>query len=443
MTRPAPSDAAAFPRTLPWWVRPSALSLLFMLPMLIVVLGFGMTDDSVPAGRTGTYLSWQFAALCVALTLAGAAGAWLGETLRQHTAVRCEDVDLLRAALVVGVLVLATYCFWFRALLFDPAVLVAILTGGDKPAREDIGTVTGITSLVNLAPLYFCLAGYLLFVRKSRSRVLLTLTGVLFAFTLFRTYIWTERLATMEAMVPLVLAMLGSGPPARTNAIGRLAWRLGPYAALPLVFAFFAVSEYFRSWPWYQDRMTFWAFSLDRFAAYYYTSLNNGAGTLATAADWPSGTYQSVLQWLHRFPLGIGDRFSQAVGLVEYDTAWGPNPARDFLLRLGDPEFNTQSGFGAVALDLGVAGALLYFFVSMFCSGVLYTRYARGDAVALMLFPSVLVALFECFRYPYWGTSRAFVWLLGALAVLAVMWISGAVRTARPPHEAIGRAIAS
>ena len=444
MTRPSRSDAAAAaPRQLPWWVRPSALNLLFLLPMLLIVLGFGMAEGSAPAGRTGTYLSWQFALLCIALTLAAAAGAWLGENLRQHSFVRCDDAHLLRAALVIGVLVLATYLFWYRSLIFNPAVLLAILTGGAPPGREDIGTVTGVTSLVNLAPLYFCLAGYLIFLRRSRDRVLLALTGVLFAFTLFRTYVWTERLATLEAVVPPALAMIGSEAPAPGHRIRRLAWRLGPYAALPFVFAFFAVSEYFRSWPWYQDRMTFWEFSLDRFAAYYYTSLNNGAGTLATAAHWPDGTFQSVLQWLHRFPLGVGERFSQALGLVQFDTVWGPNPAHDFLLRVGDPEFNTQSSFGSVTLDLGVGGALLYFFVSMFCSGMLYTRYARADVVALMLFPSVIMALLECFRFPYWGTSRAFVWLLGALAVLAVLWISGAMRAAKSSHEALGRAVAS
>jgi hypothetical protein len=39
----------------------------------------------------------------------------------------------------------------------------------------------------------------------------------------------------------------------------------------------------------------------------------------------------------------------------------------------------------------------------------------------------VLLALFECFRYAYWGTSRAFLWLLGTLVVLAVLWICGSI----------------
>jgi hypothetical protein len=208
-----------------------------------------------------------------------------------------------------------------------------------------------------------------------------------------------------------------------------LFWRLGPYAALPVVFLFFAVAEFFRSWSYYADRFEFWEFAFGRFASYYYTSLNNGAGILATAADWPTGTLDHVLRWLHSFPLGIGPWFSETVGL---QTSVG----QLFLQRYGDPEFNTGSSFAGVTLDLGVAGATLYFFLSMFCAGLLYSRYLKCDTLSVMLFPSVLVAMFEGLRYPYWGTSRAFVWLLGTLVVLAVLWICGSIGGATPSRNA-------
>jgi hypothetical protein len=172
--------------------------------------------------------------------------------------------------------------------------------------------------------------------------------------------------------------------------------------------------------------------------SYYYTSLNNGAGMLSTA-DWPDATFQHVLLWLHKFPLGIGLSFSDLVGLNEYNMDSPPTAAtREFLQRYGDPEFNTPSSFLAVTFDLGVAGALLYFFISMFIGGVLYARYLKGDLVSVVLYPSVLVALFETFRYPYWGTSRAVVWLFGTVIVLAVLWVFGAVRTTRFPVHASG-----
>ncbi|NPC57470.1 O-antigen polymerase [Caenimonas soli] len=423
----SPSTGPVLARELPWWTRPSALNLLFVLPILIAVIFWA--GGSGLEVRSRNYLSAPYIALYVGLVLVSAAGAWLGENVRQRGLLQSPVQHLARAAISVGVLVLATYVFWYRSLIFDPALLMSILMGGEKPEREAIGTVTGITSLVNLAPVFFSLAGYVLFVRGTRDRMLAALTIVLLLFTFFRAYVWTERLAVAEALIPLVLALLGNASPKPHQRVRRLFWRLGPYAALPAVFLFFSVAEFFRSWSFYADRMAFWEFAFGRFVNYYYTSLNNGAGMLATAADWPTGTFEQVLRWLHSFPLGIGPWFSETVGLHTYVD-------EVFLQRYGDPEFNTASSFAGVTLDLGVAGATLYFFLSMFCSGILYSRYLKSDPLSVMLFPSVLVALFESLRYPYWGTSRAFVWLLGTLVVLAVLWICGSIGAATPSSKA-------
>jgi hypothetical protein len=416
-------------RELPWWTRPSALNLLFVLPVVLVVIWAGGGAEIGVEIRSRNYLSAPYIALYIGLVLISAVGAWLGENVRQRALLQSPVQDLVRAAIWVGVLVLATYLFWYRSLMFDPALLIKILVGEAKPERTDIGTVTGITSLVNVAPVFFCLAGYVLFVRRTRDHALAALTIVLLLFTFFRAYIWSERLAVLEAVIPLALALLGNATPKPHQRVRRLFWRLGPYAALPVVFLFFAVMEFFRSWSYFADRVAFWDFAAGRFVSYYYTSLNNGAGLLATTPNWPTWKFEEVLLWLHSFPLGIGPWFSETVGRrVTANTA--------FLMRYGDPEFNTASSFAAVTLDLGVAGATLYFFLCMFCAGILYSRYLKSDPLSVMLFPSVLVAMFESFRYPYLGTSRAFVWLLGTLVVLAVLWIRGAIGPATPSNNA-------
>lgn len=425
-------------RLLPWWTRPSALNLLFILPVLLAVFWGGGTDFIASESRTPSYLSVWYMALCVGLVLVSALGAWLGEHMQQRSLLQSPVQHLVRAAVVVGIVVLATYLFWYRTVVGNPAVLIAVLTGSFKPERNDIGTLVGITSLVNLAPLFFSLAGYLLFVRRTRDRTLIVLTVVLLLFTLFRAYLWSERLAAVEAVIPLTLALIGSSAAKpRRRVVSNLLHRLGPYAALPAIFLLFAVAEYFRSWPYYEDRMAFWDFALGRFVSYYYTSINNGAGMLATASDWPTATFEHVLFWLHSFPLGVGQWFSEAVGLYDSNRAGAV-----FLERYGDPEFNTPSSFASVTSDLGVAGAIVYFFASMFCAGILFARYAKGDPLALMLYPSVLVALFESLRYCYWGASRAFVWFLGTVIVLVVLWACGAISTARSPRHAARTPIA-
>lgn len=445
MIRPAPSSDTGRPggtwHPLPWWTRPSGLNLFFLLPMVVVVFWAAGGDLSGVTVRAENYFSAPFIALCLSLLLVSAVGAWLGENLRQPMAVQCSDAALHRSAITIGFLVLATYLFWYRSMFFDLPVLVSILTGEYKPEREDIGRVTGITSLVNLAPVFFGLAGYLLFVQRVRTRLLIVLAVVLLVVTSFRAYIWSERLALIEALIPLALAvtlaLFGSSGSKPTRRLWRWLAMLGPYVALPAVLALFAVTEYFRSWTYYEDRMSFWEFSVGRFVSYYYTSLNNGAAILETTKDWPQGTFLQVMAWLHYFPLGIGQQFNELMGLRMQGGFLMPDPAWEFLHRLGDPEFNTPSSFAAVTVDIGVPGALLYFFLAMFCGGILYTRYVNRDAFALMLYPAVLVALFESLRYPYFGTSRAFVWLLGAVVVIAVLWTCGALGTTRPTRHAI------
>jgi oligosaccharide repeat unit polymerase len=409
------------------------VNLLFVLPMLLVVFWAGSSELGGLAVRTRNYLSAPYMALCLGLVIFSAMGAALGEGLQQRTLLRSGDEHLVRAAVCLGVVVLAAYVFWYRSLILDPSVMLRILTGALKPERDEIGRVAGITSLVNFAPPFFSLAGYLVFVRKVRGGGLRSLMVVLLLFTLFRAYIWSERLAAAEALIPLALALLlASAQPRPQQPVRRLLYGLGPYAALPAVFLFFAVAEYFRSWPFYQDRLAFWEFALGRFVSYYYTALNNGAGILATATEWPTGKFENVLNWLHAFPLGIGAWFTETVG--------GSQATGDlFLQRYGDPEFNSASSFLGVTLDLGVAGAILYFALSAFCGGILYSRYVRGDTLALMLYPSVLVALLENFRYCYWGTSRAFVWLLGAVLVVAALWAWGALGAARSTPDAVRR----
>lgn len=426
-----PGASAAGPRALPWWTRPSTASLLFVLPMLLVVFWAGSSDLDGLAVRTRNYLTTPYMALCLGLLIVSVVGAALGEGLHQRTVLQSCDEHLVRAAVCLGIVALAAYVFWFRSLL-DPGVMLRILTGAFKPEREEIGSLAGITSLVNLAPPFFSLAGYLVFVRKARGGALRALMVVLLLFTFFRAYVWSERLAAAEALIPLVLALLlAMRRPTAGQPVRRMLYRLGPYAALPAVFLFFAAAEYFRSWPYYQDRMAFWEFAVGRFVSYYYTALNNGAGMLATT-PWPSGKFETVLDWLHAFPLGIGHWFAAAVGATG-------DSGDLFLQRYGDPEFNSASSFLGVTLDLGVAGAILYFALSAFLGGILYSRYLRGDTLAVMLYPSVLVALFESLRYCYWGTSRAFVWFLGAVVVLAALWAWGAVGAARSSHDAVRR----
>jgi len=174
-----------------------------------------------------------------------------------------------------------------------------------------------------------------------------------------------------------------------------------------LLVLFFGASEYFRSWAsnTYQGKMDFWEFALGRFASYYYTSLNNGAGLLANM-PWPTWTFEFTLEWLHRAPFGLGKPFSAAVGYTV--------PRLDYYLATyQDEEFNSPSGIYGPLSDMGLFGGLAYMLAIGLVSGLCFRAYREARLVGVLFYPIFFITFMEIYRYPYLGVPRAFTWTLG------------------------------
>jgi hypothetical protein len=231
-------------------------------------------------------------------------------------------------------------------------------------------------------------------------------------FTIFRVYAWSERLALIEVAVPLALAaacrLYGS-----TRYLYRLIAQLGPYAGIPLLVLYFGIAESARSWTsaTYHQKLGFWPFVIGRFTSYYYTSLNNGAGMLATSS-WPSYKFEFTMEWLHKAPV-IGHIFSAFVNLRYLELT-------RFLYGYGDEEFNNPSGIYGVIYDLGLPLGIVYFAMAGFLGALLFGAYRARRPAGLFLYPMFLLSYLEVLRYPYFGSSRAFTWVLGILVALAI-----------------------
>ena len=205
----------------------------------------------------------------------------------------------------------------------------------------------------------------------------------------------------------------------------KLVLRLLPLLGLPLLIGYFAAAEYFRSWQsltYQSSNLGFWEFALGRLATYYYTSLNNGAGMLATHA-WPTYEFENVLLFAYKAPLLVGPIFSYYMDgrLIDFHL---------FLQRYADPEFNNPSGIYAIMYDLGIAGGALYMAFLGFMAGVLCRALWKGQLRGVILYPSFMVMLLEIYRYPYLGHPRAFTAMLGVLLVLLLVWTSKGRATA-------------
>lgn len=394
----------------PWWITPHGLTLGFLLPVLILVAFAGRLNFPGLTVRGHIFLNDGYLLMAVLILGCIAIGSWVGAMITPQR--QNPDIDAyLRAAFVIGLIGLLAYLYWFKAFFLSPALLLKTLTGAYKPDRTDIGSTTGITSLVNMAPVFFSIYTFhWVHAEKpmaTRYHVLAATLGVL---TLFRVYAWSERLALIEAAIPFAVAAglkMANGPATPARRMGSL---VGPFAAVPIIILYFGASEYFRSWQsgTYAGKTNFWEFAVGRFASYYYTSLNNGAGVLETLS-WPSLRFENTLLWVHKFPFGVGESFGQFVGYPRGDF----NHFDQFLSKYVDLEFNNPSGIFSVVYDLGLPLGIVYFCLIAVVAGYALNLYRQRHPAGALIYPILYLSFLEIYRYPYLGASRAFTWLVG------------------------------
>lgn len=402
-------------RTGIWWLSPFWLMVGFLTPLFLAIMLLGEINSPALTIRGTRFLDLGYSLGGVSLILLMAITALIGQKieLKGHGAV--HERPWARAAWILGLVSLFAYIVWFREIFFSPSTLFGILTGSIRLGRNDIAKAAGFSSLVNFMPIFFALLTHVWTTKpEAVSKWLKILALVLLVLTVFRVYVWSERLALIEVgvaiMVPYVCARHASMKPAGRRAVAVL-----PFIGIPVVLAYFGLGEYFRSWQsdFYQGKMPFWEFIAGRFASYYYTSLNNGAGLLSTQ-DWPSYKFENTLDFARKMPWIIGALFRYYVDIDQ-------NSLGVFLSRYADAEFNNPSGVYSVVFDVGVVGAIVYFGALGFLVGLLYRSIMKGQARGVLLYPMCFVMMLELYRYPYFGSSRAFTAILGVLLTLYLL----------------------
>jgi len=394
---------------MPWWCAPAGIAIGFLLPLMVLISYADDLPHPALTLRGVQALDAHYLMLGAMMILAIALTGWFGAQLQFGAAPAVRDVrGWDRAALGIGGLATFAFVIWFRDFVFNPVLLFQTLTGEFKPDRNTIELTPGLTSLANMGPVFFSVYAFRLLDKGERAlpRAMHVMFVVLGLFTLFRVYVWTERLALIELTVPFGLT-IGRWTSTRRGGGWTLVRVAGPYAAIPLLILFFGASEYFRSWSsdTYQGKMDFWEFALGRFASYYYTSLNNGAGLLANM-PWPTWTFEFTLEWLHRAPFGLGKPFSAAVGYTV--------PRLDYYLATyQDEEFNSPSGIYGPLSDMGIYGGLAYMLAIGLVSGLCFRAYREARLVGVLFYPIFFITFMEIYRYPYLGVPRAFTWTLG------------------------------
>lgn len=413
-----PPDGGA--ALMPWWSSPAGISVGFLIPLILLIIFAGQAELSTLTIRGIQFLDLRAMVIVGGMISVAAVGGWLGSQVRLsgHDATTSSQWEV--PAMVLGCIALVAYIIWFREILFSPALMYSILTGAQGSMRDADMLTPGITSLVNVAPTFFAVYAYraLLCNDVPVRRFMHVLAVVLVFFTLFRAQVWSERLAVIEMSVPFGLAFAQLLMKRRGGFMQAIRlW--GPYMGLPLLILFFGAAEYFRSWTsnTYNGKTGFWEFAIGRLISYYYTSLNNGAGMLATT-DWPTFRFEFTFAWLRAAPLMLGPLFVDTFADAR-DATMGT-----FLTLYGDPEFNSPGGMFSALVDLGGPLGVAYAFATGLFSGLMFTAYRERRLVGILLYPMCFIAFLEVLRYLYFGQPRAFTTALGALLLMGFLKIS-------------------
>jgi hypothetical protein len=286
--------------------------------------------------------------------------------------------------------------------------------------RDVIGTIPGVTTLTQFGIAAVVISTVLLVREYSRGELYKLL--IVIGLALLRAYVFTERLAILELLVPMTVIL--AAKLSVRHGLRRSLAQLIPFVSFLAVVVMFGFFEYFRSWTFYRTHVTtsYAEFVLSRLAGYYATALNNGHLVL------------DHLQWPQRLPYDTIEAFWTAPGIEGiglYQTLGGHPPPytratedsiyRSVLSHFANPEFNSPSGYVGAFIDYGRFGGVLYFLLIGVIAGLLYHTFCQAKPLGLFLYPVVFVGLLELPRYIHWSQGRTTYAWIGLLVIVALV----------------------
>ena len=399
----------------PWWLRPTwAFSLLTGVMALIAIT---LPSDVFVEWRVQDFLDGDLSQVLAILmliflvsTLIGAGLASRGGSVTINI-TRKQLRYLRRAYTVLLTLSLAGYVIWLGSAISQGVSLTNLTSvidrdlGAISELKANSRPIGGLTTFTQFGPAAIALGVLLKKVDGGRRSY-----WILIALAAFRAMFYAERLALIEALLPLILlaALTAQGQTRRAALV-----RVAPILAPVLAWTVFAIFEYSRSWVYYQNltNLPFAEWVSLRLAGYYTTSFNNSALMVHATQGIHAQPYFSV-DGFWNFPIIAALSPHQGIQGMEA-TAWWAN-----VLKLNaNPEFNNTGSFLVTYAEFGMALAIVFWVVLGLACGLVFARMTRGSIPALLAVTTLFVGLLELSRFTYWTQGRAFPVLLAVLAV--------------------------
>ena len=401
-----------------WWIDPVCVILFIVLPIFCFAAylnrfnyaDFGASEDFL------TPETFSLGLISMALMVLG--------ILIGRLALRRQDVvsfiELARAEtvlIILGWVTILAYFLLLGTLLLDIRLVLELIRGNPAASsdlRTALGRIPGVTSFIQFDVVYLALgsamvtlAGY-----RPRQRIWI-MTGAIVMLTFLRAVLASERLAFLEALAAMfVIPVAYMWRPS--------IWRSSaPFIGAFAVFIMFAAGEYFRSWQYYKNYYNSYIdFISQRFAGYFSTSINNGAGAyILYGQDNPTPEITSA--WVTRFP-GLSSFFRSPDEISMLDR---------FLVVYASPEFNNPGGFYAAYLDYSFLIASLFMVGVGIIVGMVHRSFQNKSILGLMLYPAVFLGLTDLIRVLYITDVRTLPIFLGAI----IAWYAS--RPTQLPHD--------
>lgn len=418
-----------------WWLSPVVVSIFVALASMVPS---AMTDDAQyrQLWKTPKWLTADMLLLFSCGVLALCFGSLIGMSVvrRRRTYASTwpnlseDTVRLLtRASTVLTITTVLGY-LGFGYLIARAGITPAVLFGGvsddGTELKQRIGTIPGLTTLTQLGMAAVVASSLLLARRINRAE--LVKIAVIIGLAIPRAYIYSERLALLELLLPVVVvaaAKLSTG-----TGIRRRVSQFIPVIGLASIVPIFGAFEYFRSWSFYKThgQSSFLDFAIGRFAGYYSTALNNGeliVNHMRWPGRWPFDTLEGFWSAPGISTLGFYEKLSgyeKISGHVKpYSNTSDATPLAELLKHYANPEFNNPSGYAGAFVDYGPFGGLIFLLLIGILFGMAYRAFCNAEISGLLLYPVVFTGLVEMPRYIYWVQGRVtYTWLAFVLIIV-------------------------
>lgn len=392
-----------------WWLYPSRLILFLLVPVFLACSVMGRSAFAL-YDHPANYITGSEFWLGLAGLLGFAGAALFAETRPAPAQERLIPQAALDKALsVLFVLAIGSAVLFLAPALAHPALVMALASGtsgAQHELRDTLYQLPGVTSFVSMQSLCVVLV-----VNYSRwtggvrlPKPLRMATVALVLLCLLRAWLWSERLAFLELVLPAVVCVCS-----RLRAHRALFF--APLIGIVGVFFLFAFAEYFRTWQEVRNTtdMSFIGYVGARFAGYYATALNNGAAIVKFLP--PVYAPVNTAQWFYRFPLWpLLDIKLDGSLMMAFDDWFRLMSIRT------NVAFTNPSGLYMPLYDFGAPIGTFFWVLLGGASGFLARSMRLGRMVGGILYPVWYVGVLEILRIFYWGNPRFFpVFVVGLL----------------------------